>query len=83
LRSSGWEIAQKLKLSTKEDVVYPYATLSLETLRPEDVGIFAWFLPEIGHSEYLTFDCDEGDLDDLMQLLQDAKSALKEARKGA
>ena len=78
LRTSSWEVAKKVRLSTKEELLYPYTTLSFETLRPEaDLGIFTWIIPELGRSEYLTFDCDEGDLDDLIQLLQEARAALK------
>jgi hypothetical protein len=85
LKGSSWEVAKKLSLSTKEESFYPYATLSLATIRPEaDMGWFAFFLPEpIGSTEYVAFDCDEGDLDDLIQILQEAKTALRNARKGA
>jgi|SRR5882724_8441047 len=85
LRSSSWEVLTKLKLSTKEEVPYPYATFSLDIVNPlqeADLGIFSWILPELGRSESVAFDCDEGDLDDLIQVLKEAKAALQELRKG-
>jgi hypothetical protein len=85
LKGSSWEVLTKLKLSTKEEMSYPYTTLSLDILDPireTDMGIFAWILPEFGRTESIAFDCDEGDLDDLIHLLKEAKAALQESRKG-
>jgi hypothetical protein len=85
LKVSSWEVAKKLGLSGKETVLHPYATLSFETIRPEQaLGIFGWlpFFPSdaIGRSEFCVFDCDEGDLDDLITTLQAAKMALHAAK---
>ncbi len=82
LRRSEWEIARKSSLSSgAEGPVQPYATLNFETIRPEHLGAYGWFAffpsEAVGRSEYCTFDCDEGDLDDLIQTLQDAKAALQ------
>jgi hypothetical protein len=84
LRTSAWEVANKAALSTKEIWLRPYATLSFETITPEQqMGVFAWFpffpTEAIGRSESVTFDCDEGDLDDLIRTLQEAKTALRKA----
>jgi hypothetical protein len=85
LRKSEWEVARKSYLSSdKEASVQPYATLSFETIRPEwNLGPYGWFpfFPSeaIGKSEHCTFDCDEGDLEDLIQTFQDAKAALHKA----
>jgi predicted transcriptional regulator len=85
LKTYNWEVARKLQLSTKEPELQPYATLSFETVRPPDLQIVPWFLffggEPTGTSEYCVFDCDEGDLDDLMQDLQEAKAALHRAKK--
>jgi hypothetical protein len=83
LRTSGWEIGKKTGLSTKETWLRPYATLSFETIWPESSGFLAWFpffpIEGVGRTESMAFDCDEDDLDDLIQALQDAKAALRKA----
>jgi hypothetical protein len=84
LRAAAWEVAKKAALSTKETCLRPYATISFETITPEQqMGVFAWFpffpTEAIGRSESVTFDCDEGDLDDLIRTLQEAKAALSKA----
>lgn len=83
LRSSGWEVAKKLELSTREPWLQPYLTLSFEAVRPEAQGLswLPFFAGEaVGHGEYLSFDCDEGDVDDLIEALQAAKAALHQAK---
>ncbi|MDX6406568.1 MAG: hypothetical protein QOH70_4023 [Blastocatellia bacterium] len=84
LRYSSWEVATKRQLSTKEELQnYPYATLKLETLDPErNLGFFSFLALEVGNVSSIAFDCDENDLDDLIQLLKDAKAALQASRKG-
>lgn len=82
LRRSEWEVARKSALSSGSEVpVQPYATLNFEMIRPENLGAYGWFpffpVESAGRSEYCTFDCDEGDLDDLIKTLQDAKAALQ------
>ena len=82
LRKSEWEVARKISLSfDKQGPVQPYITLTFETIRPEaSLGTLGWlpFFPSesIGRSEFCTFDCDEGDLDDIIKVLQDARIAL-------
>ncbi len=83
LRFCLWEVVRKLEASATP----PYATFSIETIRPEvDLGVwgsFPFFPTEsIGRSETCSFDCDEEDLDDLILTLQEAKAALKRAAKG-
>src|SRR5258708_13567715 len=76
LKGSSWEILTKLKLSTKEEMPYAYTTLSLDIMDPvreSDLGIFAWILPDIGPTESVAFDCDEGDLDHLIHFLKRQK----------
>jgi hypothetical protein len=85
LKACSWEIAKKLELSTKEPWMRHYATVSFEAITPiPQMGIFAWFplisSDAIGRGESLAFDCDEEDLNDLIQALQDAKMALNRAR---
>jgi hypothetical protein len=87
LRNYLWEVARKLSLSSETDASQPYVTLSLETIRPEHfTGLLAWlpFFPSdsVGRSEFCTFDCDEVDLDDLIKVLQDAKTALGKTASG-
>jgi hypothetical protein len=81
LRAAAWEIAKKSELSTKEPWLRHYATLSFEAIKPESLGFLTWFpfLPSegIGRTESIVFDCDEGDLDDLIKALQDARAALE------
>jgi len=85
LRGSSWEVGQKLALSSEArgPLSYPFVTLSLETIQPDlQSGILFWLFPDaVGRVDYTTFDCDEGDLNDLIQLLQDARNALHNARK--
>jgi hypothetical protein len=83
LRQYSWEVAKKIEASP----TLPYVTLNIDTIRPEmELGIFSYLglfpTESIGRSETCTFDCDEGDLDDLIQGLQDAKTALNRAVKG-
>lgn len=88
LKRSEWEVASKSSLSAEErEPVRPYATLTFETIRPEpSVGVLAWFpffpSESIGKADFCTFDCDEGDLDDLIKALQDARAALVQAIDG-
>lgn len=87
LRKSAWEVAAKTALSDKEMRVQPYATLSFETIRPEPaLRSFVWFpffpTESVGRNEFCTFDCDEGDLDDLIQFITEAKAALRKASSG-
>lgn len=83
LKTSAWEIAKKVELSTKEPWLRHYATLSFETIKPEPLGFMAWFpffpTEGVGRTESIAFDCDEDDLDDLIQALNDAKAALRKA----
>jgi hypothetical protein len=87
LRKPAWEVAAKTALSDKEAHVQPYATLSFETIRPElALRSFAWFpffpTEATGKSEFCTFDCDESDLDDMLQFITEAKAALRKASSG-
>ncbi len=83
LKDSGWEVAKKVELSTKETWLRPYATIKFDMLHPEQAGVFGWFpffsMEGLGRSESFAFDCDEGDLDDLIRLLQEAQLALRKA----
>jgi hypothetical protein len=83
LRFYLWEIAKKFETSA----TMPYVTFSIETIRPETNLGFWGSLPffpseSIGRTDTCTFDCDEGDLDDLIKTLQEAKGALSRAGKG-
>jgi len=86
LKTSGWEVVKKLRLSTKGELPYPYTTLGLEIHEPDSGNgfrlFFAWILPEIGRTESVVFDAMKANLDDLIQLLKEAKAALQELRKG-
>jgi len=83
LRTSDWEVAKKLELSTKEPWLQPYATISFETVLPPEASVvgFGWlslFTSEPpGQADFCTFDCDQDDLDDLIESLQRARTALR------
>jgi hypothetical protein len=79
LRATNWEVVRKLALSNRGSISRAYATLNFETVRPDMPSAFLWFpffSDPVGQSTSVSFDCDEGDLDDLIQTLQDARSAL-------
>ncbi len=81
LRVFSWEVVRKLALPTAGSIPTPYTTLSFEAVKPEEAGYtypfwLSLFPESIGRPQSLTFDCDEGDLDDLIQTLQEAKAAL-------
>lgn len=79
LREASWEVVRKVALPNKGSISKPYATLNFETVWPQPLGSILWFpfFPDVeGRRESVSFDCDEGDLDDLIQTLQDAKAAL-------
>jgi hypothetical protein len=80
LRGATWEVVSKLALPNKGSISRPYATLNFETVRPSlTTSAFLWlpfFADSGGQQSSVSFDCDEGDLDDLIQTLQEAKAAL-------
>jgi hypothetical protein len=79
LREANWEVARKVALPNMGSISRPYATLNFETVWPEPLGALLWFpfFPNVGgRTESVSFDCDEGDLDDLIKTLQEAKAAL-------
>ncbi|HTU47520.1 MAG TPA: hypothetical protein VMF91_20830 [Bryobacteraceae bacterium] len=88
LQASEWEVARKTDLSSKKQHPYlhPYATISFETISPVEppsrmLPWFSFFWSEpVGRAEFCVFDCDEGDLDDLIDCLQQAKTALRRAQ---
>lgn len=82
LRASEWEVVRKTALSTKEPWLQPYATIAFETVLPPEgpwvgSGWLSLFSSEpSGQTDFCTFDCDEEDLDDLIERLKEAKAAL-------
>jgi hypothetical protein len=83
LRTSGWEVSMKIELPAKASL-QPYVTLSFETVLPQAVGeIFTWFPfsdGPVGQSDFCVFDCDDGDIDDLIKMLKEAQQALRKAQ---
>jgi hypothetical protein len=82
LKTANWEVVRKVALPNQEPIPAPYATLNFETVWPEPpfgslATLWLQLFPEaLGRKELTNFDCDEGDLDDLIQTLQEAKAAL-------
>jgi len=79
LKTADWEIVRKIALPNKGPLPRPYATLNFETVWPDPSAVVLWFpfFPDAGgQRKSVSFDCDEGDLDDLIKALQEARTAL-------